>query len=89
MNNNKSTILARCFSGHGNAPEGYQAYRPMEGVQGYDRRVTIVADIYESGHVHSGFPELFHCQPTEKGALVMSRPLITIGVCHNKLTGMS
>jgi hypothetical protein len=33
----KSTILAGHFDGHGGAPVRYCTHLPMEGVQGYDR----------------------------------------------------
>jgi len=39
------------------------------------------------GHAKANFFQFFHRRPAEKGARLMSRPLITIGVWHIKMTG--
>jgi hypothetical protein len=51
-NDDKSTILASRFSGHGDAPVQYQAHHPMDEVQGY-------AGSHWSMHLGTCIPRFF------------------------------
>ncbi len=85
-NDEKSTILVGRFAGPVGAPVRNQARQPMEGVQGYHGSHWSTPPGEYGGRympsvsVFPFFSEFFHRRPAEKGARVMSRPLITIGL---------
>ena len=58
----------------------WRGTRATPEVTGCHHRASIAADRMNRSRKSQFFPSFFHHRPTEKGARVMSRPLITIGV---------